>query len=218
MLVKICGIKSEDEITVLNKYLPDCAGFIFSKSKRYVEPHYAKKLIHQLDPTIKKVGVFVNENIDYLADVSMLCGLDAVQLHGEEDELYISELKCRLAESRKDADKIYIYKAVKVESQDKLFNKLEYYNNITSAIVLDSPGTGGSGCIFNWNYARNLGRKYTIVLAGGLNCSNLQEAVDIVKPYMVDVSSGVESNGYKDDNKVREFIKIAKSIAGGIYE
>lgn len=217
MFVKICGIKSSDEIAILNKYIPDYAGIIFSKSRRYLEPQKAQGILCQLDGKIKKVGVFVNESTDYIVFVSSLCGLNAVQLHGEENEYYITDLKYKLEENKKIAGKVEIWKTLKVQSKVDLLEQLRYFSTITSAILFDSPGTGGNGSVFNWSEAKNLGNKYKIILAGGLNCGNLSEAANIVKPFMVDVSSGVETAGYKDDFKVKEFIRIAKSIAGGNY-
>jgi len=203
--VKICGIKNLDDIQMLNLYRPEYAGFIFTDSKRQLTKEQAKELCDNLDKGIKKVGVFVDADVNMVADTAVACGLDCVQLHGNETPQYIEELRKLLHNAQ-------IWKAVRVNDNVDVFYLKSFR---ADAIVLDTyveGSTGGTGKAFDWKLAGDACKSLKIILAGGLNPSNASLAARTVKPYCVDVSSGVETDGVKDRDKVREFIYTAKGM------
>jgi len=250
--VKICGLKRPEDIQIVNKYKPDFAGFVFAPSKRRVTPEYAKSLINNLDSSILRAGIFVNEEAAIAAEIAVYCGLDAIQLHGDEDNGYIKKLrdllynkynynKCNYNKCNKRGCSLHnttdisqinselsemqnipvtnknipgmdnsipeIWKAVRVKDRESL-NFLHKYQ--ADAYVLDTyseKAYGGTGNAFDWEIARGIAAEgIKIILAGGLNPQNIRRAIDIVMPFAVDVSSGVETNGCKDEEKVKEFI------------
>jgi phosphoribosylanthranilate isomerase len=200
MKVKICGIKSVDVALHAVSAGADALGFVFATSKREITPEQAREIIKELPQDTWKVGVFVDETPERIAEIAEAVGLTHIQLHGEEQvSLYKAQGK-RLIKSisvRTNAD---IEKVRKVEA--------DY-------ILLDSPPglyKGGNGTSFNWSLATKLKASNKILLAGGLNAENVQQAIKTVQPYMVDVSSGVETDGEKDPIKISNFIKEAKGI------
>jgi len=201
--VKICGIKTPEEVSILNRYTPDYAGFIFSRSKRIVSIKKASFLIGLLPKEVKRVGVFVNETEETILNTQWECGLDVIQLSGDEDESFINKLK-------KTGYIKEIWKSVRVSGSTDYSD----INNNADAILLDTyskSAYGGTGETFDWNGAKSFAENHRIILAGGLNPDNVKEAIKTLNPYCVDVSSGVEVNGYKDENLVKEFIKRVKS-------
>ncbi len=199
--IKICGLRRMEDIEYVNEFLPDYIGFIFADSKRYVEPSCVKMLIEKLSPEIKTVGVFVNEDINKISEISSMLNLDVIQLHGDENNDYI--LKLRNEKLRE------IWKAVSVKNSDDL----EKMSKIKAdRILLDTykkGERGGSGESFNWDILASVNCK-DIILAGGLNCGNIRNAIQEVRPYMVDVSSGAESDGFKDREKIKKCIEAAR--------
>ena len=192
--VKICGLTRMKDIEYVNHAHPGYVGFVFAKSRRRVTPCIAREMIKNLDPAIKKVGVFVNEDAEKVNEVAELCNLDIIQLHGEETPYY-----CTMIHKP-------IWKAVRIKDSVH-FEQFEQYN--AEAILLDTfsaKAYGGSGEAFDWNVAKGIGEKYKIILAGGINRENMFEAIDIVHPYCIDVSSGVETEGVKDDMKIKNII------------
>ncbi|MBR4993620.1 MAG: phosphoribosylanthranilate isomerase [Lachnospiraceae bacterium] len=190
--IKLCGMRRPADIEVVNELNPDYIGFIFaSKSKRYVDPDTAKELKSLLSPSIKAVGVFVNEEIENVANLLNNNVIDMAQLHGDEDEAYIAELR-RLSDKP-------IIKALKITSEEDIKRA-----DASSAdfVLLDSGA--GSGMVFNWGLIKGIKRPY--FLAGGLNPENVEEAVNTLNPYAVDVSSGIETDGFKDRNKMTAFV------------
>jgi Phosphoribosylanthranilate isomerase len=200
--VKICGIKTAEEVSILNRHVPDYAGFIFSKSKRIVSSKMADFLIKLLPEEVKKVGVFVNEPLEKVLDIQWGCTLDVVQLSGEEDQSYIDALK-------KSGYVKEIWKSVRIKDGSELLNNIH-----SDAILLDSyseKAHGGTGETFDWNIAKSFAEGKRIILAGGLKHGNVRNAIDILRPFCVDVSSGVEVNGYKDEYLVSKFINAVKT-------
>jgi len=206
-LIKVCGIKTQEEIDILNKYKPDFAGFVFSESKRRISLEKAALLNNRLSKDIKAVGVFVNEQLSYVREACKSCSLKVIQLHGDENSSYIEELKAELGGD------ILIWKAIRVK-KGTLFSSIDKAN--IDAILLDAfskNAYGGTGETFNWDTAVDFARNNKIVLAGGLSRGNVLSAIELLNPYCVDVSSGVEIDGYKSEFKVRDFITQVKRRA-----
>ena len=188
--IKLCGLSRVEDIEVANILLPEFVGFVFyPKSKRYISPNDAAALKNILDKKISAVGVFVNEKIETVAEIAKF--LDLIQLHGTEDDNYVSTL-------RNYTDK-KIIQAFKIKTADDL---QPAKNSRADFILLDSGA--GTGEIFNWQLLKNFEREY--FLAGGLNVENISDAVKILKPFAVDVSSGIETGGVKDVAKMKKFV------------
>ncbi|NMA58502.1 MAG: phosphoribosylanthranilate isomerase [Clostridium cochlearium] len=201
MFVKICGIKRKEDIEYVNILKPDFVGFVFAKSKRQIDIYKAKKLISLLNQNIKTVGIFVNKPVSDLIQMVNYLKLNVVQLHGEEDEEYIKNIKSLLNKKY-----VEIWKSICISHE----KDVEKINICTADKVLLDHGRGGTGISFPWNILKNKNIVKPIILAGGLNSENVKNAIEIVKPYGVDVSSGVEINGIKNFNKINEFIKACK--------
>lgn len=200
--VKICGITSYEDAMVAVEAGADALGFVFfAKSPRHMEPERACGIIAKLPPLVQVVGLFVNAELDFVNRTADTCGLDIVQLHGEESPEYCSRVSRR------------VMKAFRVKGEETLAQMTGYR---VAAYLLDaySPNSyGGTGERFDWDLALAAKEKGPIVLAGGLNPDNVASAVAQVVPYAVDVSSGVElAPGRKDPEKVRRFITEAKKL------
>jgi len=202
--IKICGITRFEDVDCVNKFLPDYVGFVFAPSKRQVHLSQAKKLIEALDKSIKTVGVFVNEDCAKVKYIAKTLKLDILQFHANEDERYIKDFK-----------QLNVWKSISIGVAKKT-NIMENQKKIDtvsgypiSAILVDSSIkgiSGGSGKSFDWSFFKNLNVNKPIVLAGGLILENITQAIKMVNPYCVDVSSGVETNGIKDYEKIKKFI------------
>lgn len=200
--VKICGITNVEDALMAVTAGTDALGFVFYEpSPRSVFPEQAEAIIRALPPFVQTVGLFVNVDIAIVNATSDQCGLDLVQLHGDEPPEYCGQVNRRV---------IKAFRVKDITSLDPLKN----YQ--VSGYLLDawSPAAyGGTGISFNWEMAKVAEKYNPIILAGGLTPENVRSAVEIVAPYAVDVSSGVEvSPGKKDPDKVREFIRNAKSL------
>ena len=196
--VKFCGLRRPEDIEYANELGPDHIGFVFAKkSKRYVTPDQAKELKAMLDPGIKACGVFVNEEIDEVVRLLEEGIIDIAQLHGSEDEAYINELKSKTSAA--------VIKAFEVRSEEDVFAA---ESSSADMVLLDSGK--GSGMVFNWQLIKGISRPY--FLAGGLSCENAEEAVRTLNPYALDVSSGIETDGFKDKTKMEKFLKAVRNI------
>ena len=199
--IKLCGLSRPQDIQTANGLLPDYIGFVFApKSRRYVTPKQAAQLRGLLDPGITAVGVFVNEAPKAVAELLDRGVIDIAQLHGTEDEEYISALRAL-------TDRPLI-KAFRIDSEQDI---LAAQNSTADYILLDS-GDGGTGTCFDWSLVRRLERPY--FLAGGLRVDNVGDAVAALDPYAVDVSSGIETGGVKDTNKMIEFVHAVRGVSG----
>lgn len=194
--VKICGITNVEDALQAVEAGADALGFVFyAKSPRFVSPHEVQKIIAELPPFVTTVGLFVNEPISRIRRTMAAARLDVVQLHGDEqpDDCLIEPLR--------------VIKALRVKDAASLEGAGRYQ---VSALLLDAwcdDAFGGTGKQFDWQLAKRLAGKQPLVLAGGLTPENIIDAVRLVKPYAVDVSSGVEVKpGKKDHQKVAEFI------------
>lgn len=192
--IKICGITNLEDGLIASELGADALGFIFAPSPRNVEPEIVKHIIKKLPPFITTVGVFKNEQIDVVNKIIHLTGIDVVQLHGSEPPEY-----CRLIRG------IRVIKRIKIDDNsnpDEIINEMLRYS--VSSYLFD-PGEG-SGKIFDWNIIKGI--KGTMIIGGGLNQNNVKSMIELLKPYGVDVCSGVEKfPGKKDPEKIRNFIK-----------
>ncbi|TAN62070.1 phosphoribosylanthranilate isomerase [bacterium] len=200
--VKVCGITNLEDALYAVEAGADALGFVFwKKSPRLIDAVVAEDIIRRLPPFITIVGVFVNEDIDEVNKIAKNAGLNIVQLHGDESPEY-----CRGVNAK-------VIKAIRVRGIDDI-NGLKDYNEKTCAFLLDAyvrglPGGTGKTC--NWSLAAEAKKYNRIILSGGLTPDNVKDAVNQVKPYAVDVSSGVEkSPGKKDHDKTLKFIAAAK--------
>jgi phosphoribosylanthranilate isomerase len=199
--VKICGITNIDDALAAVDFGADALGFVFfKKSPRYVLPEKAAAIIKELPPFIQTVGVFANEQRENIEAVIAASRIDLVQLHGDEDPAM-----CKLTKR--------VVKGIRIKSLDSLAPLGRYAPHV-SAFLLDAytaDKLGGTGMIFNWDIAVEAKQFGKIILAGGLTTDNVSKAVKYVKPYGVDVSSGVElAKGKKDLGKMKLFIEKAK--------
>lgn len=199
--LKICGLSRLEDIVAVNRHGADYAGFVFfAKSKRYVDPYKANELIELLRADIKPVGVFMDEPIDNVVRIARLTGVELVQLHGHESDEYVEYIKRTL-----DRPVIKAYKASEEGALERAANSNADY------VMIDSGA--GSGKKFDWNILKDFKRDY--FLAGGLDPESVGEAISLLEPFAVDVSSGVETDGIKDEEKIANFIKAVKY--GGNY-
>lgn len=194
--IKLCGIKRKFDIDFVNELKPDYIGFVFAKkSKRYIAPKEAEALRKRLHTDIAAVGVFVDADIEVIVELVKKGVIDVIQLHGNEDEAYISTLRKRL-------DCIIIKAFCIRDSEDTILA------NASSAdfVLLDSGG--GSGTTFEWTHIKEIKRPY--FLAGGLNPENVGDAVYELSPYAVDASSSLETDGFKDKEKMAAFVNAVR--------
>lgn len=191
--IKICGLRSQDDVKIVNDLKPDFVGFILTDGfKRTISLDLAKDLRKNIDRSIKVVGVFVNEdikNVEFFVENGII---DLVQLHGNEDVEYIKKINAP------------VIKVLKPDS----FNKISDYEKVVDYFLFDS-GTG-TGKTFDWTAIPKTEKPF--FLAGGISKDNLQFAIENIKPYAVDMSSSVETDGKKDYDKVKEVITIVREI------
>lgn len=216
--VKMCGISKVETIPAVVEAKPNYMGLVFAPSKRQVTVDQAKTLVEELhkgcakkycsdtkqdkDDTIKTVGVFVNETVDNLVTIANEVNLDAVQLHGDEDETFIQSLKERT--------NVEVWKAVQIRSA---VDAEAWIDSSADMLLFDAyhkDEWGGTGEVFDWSSLDEFERPF--MLAGGIDSTNVARAIRTVRPYGIDTSSGIETNGVKDDEKITAFTKIVKSI------
>ncbi|MDR2105171.1 MAG: phosphoribosylanthranilate isomerase [Deferribacteraceae bacterium] len=200
-LIKICGLSRKEDVYAVNIVLPDFIGFIFAESRRRVTLETAVELKRELNPSIIRVGVFVNESIENIEKIFNAGVIDMVQLHGDEDDGYIKRLKAAIW--------IPVIKAVPMGSDAPPLSTYEADYILLDAY--DSQRRGGSGRTFDWGLIKNaaLMLKKPLFLAGGLNESNIALAAKL-KPFCLDINSGVESNGVKDREKIIRIVRLVR--------
>lgn len=208
MKIKLCGLKRIEDIEAVNEAKPDYIGFIFAKkSRRYVSPETAERLKQHLNPDIEAVGVFVNADIDKVIEQAKKQVIDVIQLHGEEDVAYVKGLK--------KAVDVLIIKAISMTKPDARQQISMWEISDVDYLLLDS-GDGGTGEQFNYKLLQEIGNlKKPYFLAGGLNPENLENAVQQLQnnqPYALDLSSGIETNGIKDLDKIKKAVEAARRI------
>lgn len=197
VFVKTCGLSRPEDIAAANELRPDYVGFVFwPKSRRYVSPETAAELRAQLDDRIPAVGVFVDAP---LKDVAALlrCGtIQVAQLHGHEDETYLAALREQASAP--------VWKAFKVRTKEDVAKA-----EASSADLILLDNGYGTGETFDWSLLDGVHRPW--VLAGGLSTDNVAEALDVLKPDGVDVSSGIETDGQKDPQKMKTFLNVVRT-------
>jgi phosphoribosylanthranilate isomerase len=198
--VKICGITLREDALAAVEMGADLLGFVFAKSPRRISPDKARDIIRELPSGVLTVGVFVDATVQELQDIRKHCNLGVLQLHGNESEDLVAGLGGQGI------------KALRVKDEGIPF--LQAYPGTTLLLDTYRPGVpGGTGKTFDWTLAVEPARQRRIILAGGLTPDNVAEAVETVRPYAVDVSSGVEAEpGRKDHDKLESFIRRAKSV------
>lgn len=198
--LKLCGLVRICDIEAVNRLNPEYIGFVFAKkSRRYVDPAQARELRARLDKGISPVGVFVNESPEAIADLVRSGIIDVVQLHGSEDEDFLRKLR--------ELVSCPIIKAFSVKTPQDVRIACE---SSADLILLDSGG-GGTGTVFDWDLLEPIRRSW--FLAGGLSPENAADAIRRLAPYGVDVSSGIETDGVKDIQKMNDFVRAVRGAA-----
>ena len=194
--IKICGLKRLEDIEIVNRYKPDYIGFVFADSKRKISHDLAGKLKENLDSNIIPVGVFVNSSEEEILKLYDEGIIEVVQLHGNESEEFILNLKEKTNHKIKVINAIEMYDGIDLS---------EYDNSEADYLLFDSGK--GSGKTFDWNLIRK-DLKKDFFLAGGLSSSNVCLAIKEFNPYAVDLSSSLETDGFKDENKIKEIMEV----------
>ena len=199
--IKICGITNLDDASFAAECGVDALGFNFySKSPRYVAPERANEIIERIPERITKVGVFVNQDALEVKKIVGFCGLNLIQLHGDESSEYCYQfprsLLIKALSPRREADlrklRTYPVRAILVDAYDPL----RY---------------GGTGKRSDWGIAVKVKKTHLLIIAGGLHADNIREAIEVVSPHAVDINSGVESSpGRKDPEKVKKIVEIVR--------
>lgn len=195
--IKICGIRLTEEIDIINKLPIDYIGFVFAPSKRRINIEKAVELKSCLKDSIKTVGVFVNEDISVVNKIAHILDLDVVQLHGDEDETYISKIDKK------------VWKAYKMDERFNEKNIIKGKNIVGNLFDGKKPG---SGEVFNWTLIEKIESKNLKILAGGLKPSNIEAAIKSVKPDIIDVSSGVEKNDQKNELLLESLVRRIQNV------
>jgi phosphoribosylanthranilate isomerase len=199
--IKICGITNLDDAFLALDLGADALGFVFYRySKRYISSEDALGIISKLPPFVKTVGVFVNQGMEDLKSMKREVGFDLFQLHGDEQPDYCRELGNS------------VIKAIRVKDS---INQNDINSFPAQALLFDAYSTaefGGTGTCFNWELLKGIALSRSVILSGGLTPENVAEAIDIVNPYAVDVSSGVEDYpGKKNPVKLNAFVRAVRN-------
>ena len=221
--IKMCGISKVETIPAVVEAQPDYMGLVFAPSKRQVTVEQAKILVEELHKQygnrysrdevqcsndvvqefIKTVGIFVNETLDNLVTIATEVNLDAVQLHGDEDEAFIQSLKERT--------NVEVWKAVQIRSAADAEAWIDSSADMLLFDAYHKDERGGTGEVFDWSCLDEFERPF--MLAGGIDSTNVARAIRTVRPYGIDISSGIETEGVKDDKKIKAFTNIVRTIA-----
>ena len=217
--VKMCGISKVETIPAVVEAKPDYMGLVFAPSKRQVTVDQAKTLVEELhkqytkrynngaeqsnNDEIKTVGVFVNETLDNLVSIATEANLDVVQLHGDEDEAFIQSINER--------SNVEVWKAVQIRNAADAEAWIDSSADMLLFDAYHKDERGGTGEVFDWSCLDEFERPF--MLAGGIDSTNVARAIRTVRPYGIDISSGIETKGVKDDEKIKAFTNIVRTIA-----
>ena len=193
--VKICGLTRPEDIAAVNAVRPDYVGFVFAKSRRQVTPEQARKLKDLLAPGIQAAGVFVNAPVEEMVSLARAGTIELIQLHGGEDEATVRQVKA--------ATGLPVIKAVSVRAAEDV----DRWRASAADFLLLDNGAGGTGKVFDWSLLPPLDRPW--FLAGGLTEANIPEALKL-SPYCLDISSGAETDGLKDKDKIRRIVEMIR--------
>lgn len=196
--IKICGLQDVAAALAAAEAGADAIGLVFAPSKRRVGTDTAREICRALPPFVSKVGVFADEPVATVQETAAYCGLDTLQFHGRESAAYCSQFSQTVIKAF----------AVKDESSLALLDAYRHCHLLLDSYVPGQPG--GTGRVFPWELAVRAARTHRLILAGGLTAENVLNAIQTVKPLGVDVSSGVESNGVKDHDKIRRFVRTIR--------
>lgn len=208
MKIKICGLRTLEDIRIVNWKKPDFVGFVFAPSKRQIDKTRAKELKQALDPDILAVGVFVNAVVEEVAAIAGEGIIDLIQLHGDEGINYIEKL-------RQLTDKPII-KAIRVRSTEDILKGEQLPCEYLLLDAYKKEQYGGSGQTFDWSLIPEISKPY--FLAGGIGEDNVLEVLQKYRPFAVDVSSLVETDGKKDAKKIKRIIEIVRDRKDEEYE
>ena len=201
--IKICGLRRREDVDYVNRWQPDYIGFILADGfRRQILSEQAAELADHLDPQIQRVGVFVNQPVEFVSDLLDRGIIQLAQLHGDEEEEYIQSLR-EACEKRGCPSSII--QAVRVRRAEDILRAQESSADFLLLDAWSEKSVGGNGETFDWSLIKGLERPF--FLAGGLGADNVAEAIRLVQPYGVDASSSLETEGYKDPDKIREFVK-----------
>lgn len=211
--VKICGIRSLLDVEIVNQYKPDYIGFVFAPSKRQISSEVAEILADKVDASIKKVGVFVNQPVEFLTDLLCKGTVDYLQLHGDEDEIYENKLFELLKQKgfQNPGEKCIKVFRIKDEKDVGKIGKTG-----CSLLLLDAfsqSALGGTGETFDWNLIQKIEKPF--FLAGGIQAGNVKRAVEQVQPFGIDASSSLETDGRKDKEKIKVFLETIREVKNG---
>lgn len=201
--IKICGLRRMEDVEYVNSCKPDFAGFVFAESKRKVTIDQALNLRNHLADEIIPVGVFVNEQTEKVAKLLNDGIIDIAQLHGDEDAAYINQLRKQMKRGK-------LIKAIRVADAGSLTDCEKIDVDYLLFDTFSLKEYGGTGRQFNWNLISGI--KKPFFLAGGIHSDNVSEAIEQVHPFAVDVSSAVETDGFKDKEKIIEIVTKVKII------
>lgn len=219
MKIKICGLSRTEDIEAVNRALPDYIGFVFAKSKRQVTPQRAAELAAQLTPSIQKVGVFVNERMEQILELAKSGVMDMIQLHGTETPDFVTALKKQTS--------LPVIKAIRMDAAERTVRGIkgaevtmkgtgamaaviESYEAAGVDLFLFDNGPGGTGESFEWNCIPQTRKPY--LLAGGIGRDNAAAAAGASQAIALDASSGVETDGRKDAEKIRQLVELVHSL------
>lgn len=206
MMIKLCGMRRPEDIEYVNEAKPNFIGFILAEGyRRTISVEQAAKLAASLQGDIKAVGVFIDQSPEFLAEAAEMIGLYAVQLHGNEDADYISRLR-KLTDAK-------IWKAARVRTAEDI----RHADSLgADMLVLDSfspAGNGGTGKVADWELIKSVRTNTPYLLAGGIDIDNIEQAIKILPPgCWIDVSSGTETDGVKDPDKIKAIMNIVRKV------
>lgn len=203
--VKICGLRRMQDIEYANMLMPDYIGFILAEGyKRSITMEDARKFAARLDGRIIRTGVFLNQPEHVPAEYVHSGIIQCVQLHGDEDNAYIGRLRQHIG------NECVIIKAARIRDKGDILRALEYKSDYLLLDAGSGMQAGGNGVAFDWKLVKNINRPF--FLAGGISADNARDAAEITRPYALDASSSIETDGYKDFNKMKKFIGTVRSL------